>query len=100
RSLARGVLALARGQDLTQNDLGDLRAIHVGTLERLLDRDLPQLVGRKARKCPIEGADRRAGRSDDDNIVLHVVTPFGPRLDGVGNSPGYRQARMRWRRSA
>jgi hypothetical protein len=52
-------------------------------------------VGRKACKCPIEGADRRAGRSDDDNIVLHVVTPFGTRLDGVGNSPGYRQARMR-----
>src|SRR5262249_10643014 len=90
RSLAGRVLALAGGQDLTQNDLGDLRPLDVGALERLLDRDLPQFVGRKARKCPIEGADRRAGRSDDDDIVLHVVTPFGIRLDGVGNSPGYR----------
>src|SRR4029450_4039924 len=97
RSLAGRVLALTGGQDLTQNDLGDLRPLDVGTLERLLDRDLPQFVGRKARKCPIEGADRRAGRSDDDNIVLHVVTPFGIRLE---TRLSIAQARMRRRWSA
>jgi hypothetical protein len=39
-------------------------------------------VRRERRKCPVEGADRRAGRSDDDDIVFHVITPFAIRLNG------------------
>ena len=78
------VLALAGGENLPQDDFGDLRALDVGALERLLDRDLPQFVRRQRRKCPVESADRRAGRSDDDDIVLHLVTPFRVRLDGDG----------------
>src|SRR5262249_49749836 len=87
RSLARRVLALARGENLTQNNFGDLRPLDTGALERLLDRDFSQFVGRKRRKCAVERPDRRAGRSDDDNIVLHFVTPFGIRLDGGGDAP-------------
>src|SRR5262249_16270793 len=38
----------------------------------------------------LDGAAGGADRSDDDNIVLHVLPPFGIRLDGAGNSPVYR----------
>jgi hypothetical protein len=45
-------------------------------------------VRRQRRKCPVEGADRRAGRSDDDDIVFHVITPFAIRLNGGGSPNG------------
>src|SRR6476646_7254139 len=76
RSLAGRVLALTGGENLTQNDLGHLCAFDAGALEGLLDGHLSQFVGRQRRKRPAEGADRRARRTDDDNIVLHLVTPF------------------------
>ena len=51
-------------------------ALDAGALERLGDGDLAQLMGRQAGERPVEGADRRARRADDDDIVLHVETPF------------------------
>jgi hypothetical protein len=84
RGLAGRILPLPGGQDLAQDYLGDLAALDAGTLERLLDGDLAQFMGREGRKGPIEGPDRRAGGADDDDIVLHLVTPFRVRLDGDG----------------
>ena len=81
----RAVLALTGGQDLAQDDLGDLRPLDAGALERLLDGDLAQVVGWQRGKRPVEGPDRRTGRADDDDIVFHVVTPFRVRLDSGGN---------------
>ena len=66
-------------------------AFDAGALERLADGDLAQFVGRQARERPVEGADRRARRADDDDIVLHVETPFRVRLNGDGSG------RPRWR---
>ena len=71
RGLAGRVLALTGGQDLAHDDLRDPAALDAGALERLLDRDLAQLMGRKAAKRPVEGANRRAGGADDDDVVLH-----------------------------
>ena len=71
RGLAGRVLALTGGQDLAHDDLGDPAALDAGALERLLDRDLAQFMGRQAGKRPVERADRRAGRADDDDIVFH-----------------------------
>src|SRR6266436_1916283 len=72
RGLAGRILALAGRENLTQDNLGDLRPLDPGALERLLDSDFPQFVGGKRRERPVEGPDRRAGGSDDDNIVLHL----------------------------
>ena len=47
RRLARRVLALAGGQDLAQDDLGDLARLDAGALQRLGDRDLAELVRRE-----------------------------------------------------
>src|SRR5439155_6889366 len=76
RRLASRVLALTGGQDLAQDHLGDLPALDAGTLEALRYGDLAQVVGRQGRKGPVKGANRRAGRADDDDIVLHLKLPF------------------------
>src|SRR4029078_3739913 len=98
RRLTSGVLALTGGENLTQNDLGHLCAFDAGALEGLLDGHLSQFVGRQRRERSIEGADRRARRTDDDNIVLHLVTPFhigwaatGTRLPAHSTLPATRQ---------
>ena len=36
-------------------------------------------------------ANRRTGRADDDDIVLHVVTPFRVRLIGSGEAAADRR---------
>jgi hypothetical protein len=82
RSLPCGILPLPGGEDLTEDDLGNLRLFHPSALERLLDRDLAQFVCRQRRERPIESPDRRAGCADDDNIVSHSGTPIRMRLDG------------------
>ena len=50
-------------------------ALDAGALERLLDGDLAQFVGRQAGKRAVERADRRAGGADDDDVVFHAETP-------------------------
>ena len=50
-------------------------ALDAGALERLLDGDLAQFVGRQTGECPVEGADRRPRGADDDDVVLHGNTP-------------------------
>ena len=82
--LACRILPLTGGEDLAQNDFGYIRWLHTCTFERFLDRHLAQLVSREGRQGPVECSNRRANRTDDDDIVLHLKTPFRIRLDGDG----------------
>ena len=75
RGLTGRILALPGSQDLAQDDLRDLRSLDRGALEGFRYGDLAELVGGQARQGAIEGPDRRADRTDDDDIVLHFVTP-------------------------
>ena len=52
-------------------------ALDAGALERRLDRDLAELVGRQVGEGAVEGADRRAGGADDDDVVFHGKLLFG-----------------------
>ena len=54
RRLPRRVLALRRGQNLTHDDFVDFLGLDLGTLQRALDRDLAEIVGRHGAKRPIE----------------------------------------------
>ena len=47
RGLAGRVLALAGGQDLAHDDLGDAAGLDAGALQRGLDGDLAEFVGRQ-----------------------------------------------------
>src|SRR5262249_41156712 len=75
RRLAGRVLPLPGAQDLAQDDLGDLAALDPGALQRGLDRDLAQLVRRQIGERPVECANRRARRADDDDVGLHTLLP-------------------------
>src|SRR6185312_15481529 len=46
-----------------------------GALQRRLDRDLAELMRGEVGEGPVECADRRARRADDDDVVLHDRTP-------------------------
>ncbi len=54
---------------------GNLGTLDTRALERFLDGDLAQLVGRKARKSAVEGANRRPGSANDNHVVRHMNTP-------------------------
>lgn len=69
RGLARGVLALRRGEDLAHDDFGDAGRIDAATLQRRLDGDGTEIVRRHGRECAVEAADGCAGSADDDDIV-------------------------------
>src|SRR5215470_9172451 len=69
RGLAGRVLALRRGQDLTHDDFGDPCGLDSAALERGLDGDGTEVVGRGGRECAVEAANRGAGGADDDDIV-------------------------------
>ena len=45
---------------------------------------LPSSCAGRLRKRAVEGADRRARRADDDDVVLHVKSPLSGRLRGRG----------------
>ena len=64
-----------------------LAALDPGALERLLDRDLAQFMGRQAGKRAVERADRGAGGADDDDVVFH-------REFSLQSSAGSRVARL------
>ena len=76
RSLASRVLSLTGGEDLSHDDFGDALALDAGTLECRLDRHLAEFVRRQIRKRPVERADRRACRTNDDDVVCHSKTPM------------------------
>src|SRR5258708_5265760 len=59
RSLPVRVLTLARRQDLTHDDLGDIRGCPPGPFDRLDDRALAEIMRRHAAQAAIEGAHRR-----------------------------------------
>ncbi len=75
RRLARRVLPLPCREDLAEDHFRDLATLDASALERLFDGRLAQFVGRQVRERAVEGPDRRAGRADDDDIVLHFMTP-------------------------
>ena len=64
-------LALAGLQDLPQDHFGDAGRLDAGAIDRRLYRDLTEFVGRHGAECPIERANRRAYRADNDNVILH-----------------------------
>jgi hypothetical protein len=69
RCLAGGILALRRGQDLAHDDFRNTARLNACALQRGLDGDGPEIVGRKGGKGTVEAADRGAGGADDDDIV-------------------------------
>jgi hypothetical protein len=71
RGLPCRILPLAGSEDLAHDDLGDPGRLHARASECSLDGEAAQLVGRQIAECAIEGADRRAGRPNDDDVVFH-----------------------------
>src|SRR5206468_9214261 len=71
RGLAGRVLALGRGQDLAHDDFGDAARLNAGPLQRGLDGDGAEVMGRHGGERAVETADRGAGGADDDDIVGH-----------------------------
>ena len=68
RRLARGVLALAGGQDLAEDDLGDLGRVDLRPLQARLDHRLAQIVRRHAAQRAAERADWRPRGADDHDV--------------------------------
>ena len=73
RGLPRRVLALASGEDLAEDDFGDLGRLDPRTPHRLDDRDLAELVRRQARKPAIEGSDWGAGGAGNHDVAHRRV---------------------------
>ena len=69
RSLASGVLALGRGQDLAHDHFRNTGRLNSGPLQCGLDGDRAQIVGRQGGESTVEASDRGAGGADDDDIV-------------------------------
>ena len=69
RGLAGRVLALRRGQDLAHDDLGNTARLNAAALERRLDGNGAEIVGRHGGERTVETSDRGAGGADDDDIV-------------------------------
>jgi hypothetical protein len=75
--LTRGILPLARAEDLPEDHLVDLIRLHLRALERALDGDRAELMGRQIAEGAVEAADRRARRRDDDDVLIrHETLPF------------------------
>jgi hypothetical protein len=71
RGLARRILALRGREDLAHDDFGHAARIDAGALERFLDGDRTEVVGRHGGKRTVETSDRGAGGGDDEDIVRH-----------------------------
>jgi hypothetical protein len=69
RGLAGRVLALRGGEDLAHDHFVDFAALDAGALQRRLDGDRAEIVGRCGCERAVEAADRGAGGADDDDIV-------------------------------
>jgi hypothetical protein len=69
RGLASGVLALRRGQNLTHDHLGNPCRLDTRALQRGLDGDGAEIMGRHGGKRTIKASDGGAGGTDDDDIV-------------------------------
>src|SRR6202008_1041480 len=74
--LPRRVLPGTGGEDLAHDHLRYLAGLDAGALERRLDGDLAELVGRQARQRAVEGPDwgtRGTGDDDCGLILVHAV---------------------------
>ena len=61
--------ALRRGQDLPHDDFGNAARLDASPLQRGLDGDGAEVMGRGGGERAVETADRGAGGADDDDIV-------------------------------
>ena len=73
-SLPRGILPLAAGQHLTQDDFVDVFRRKLGAFECPLDRQRTEFMGEQRTKCTIEGSYRRP-RSGHNYYVSHDQLP-------------------------
>ena len=71
RGLPGRVLALPGGQDLPHDHFGDPPPSTPARLSASSIATLPSSWAGRFGEGPVEGADRRTGGADDDNIVLH-----------------------------
>ncbi len=69
RGLTGRVLALRRGQDLAHDHLGNAAGLNARALQRGLDGDGAEVMGRHGGESAVETSDRGAGGADDDDIV-------------------------------
>src|SRR5690606_17890711 len=70
RGLTGRILALRGRKDLAHDHFADVTGSHAGALQRALDPDLPEIMGRHAAERTVERADRRA-RGSCDNDLRH-----------------------------
>ena len=69
RRLPGRVLPLRGGEDLAEDDLVHLGGVDLRALERRLDGDRAEFVGRGVGEGAVERADGGAGRADDDDVL-------------------------------
>ncbi len=81
RGLTGRVLALRRGQDLPHDHLGNPCRLDARALQRSLDGDGAEIVGRRGGERTVETSDRGAGGADDDG---HRLTWTSPRFGFLG----------------
>ena len=74
RGLPGRALALSRLKNLTQYHFGHARRFDASAVDCSFDRDLTEVVGRRRSERPVECADRRAYRADNDDVVLHTMS--------------------------
>ena len=70
RGLPCRILPLTGGQDLPHDDFVDLPGLDLGALDRRLDGNRPQIMGRHARKGAVEGANRRSRCGNNHYRIL------------------------------
>ena len=69
--LSGRVLALTAGQDLAHDHFVDFLGLHLGALERALDRGLAEIVSRDGAERAVERADGSTRRASDDDVGCH-----------------------------
>ena len=80
RGLPCGVLARTSLEHVTHQDPVDRSGVDPGPFHRSRDRGRPETHSPEARQTATETADRGARRTDDDDVVHHVLRSFSPAL--------------------
>ncbi len=85
--LAGGVLALAGGQHLAEDDLIHVARLEPGALHGGVQGGRAEHMGGDRAEGAVEAADRRTGGGDDDDVVHFWLSRAGP-LGRVGEKIG------------
>src|SRR6185437_2297632 len=72
--LTRRVLPLCGGEDLAEDDFGDVLRRHIGALQHVGDHCLAEIMGGYIRERAVERTNRCPRRRDDDHI-FHEILP-------------------------